>query len=369
MATKRSQKCQSCSSWVFSRGAILVLASSTMLYAVHEFVYNSIRLSLPDYLRVGFDCAHYALWVLLPVTGWVAESWLGRYRAIVAGLIICTITLFLLQAVFIILNLDWNPIPAFVLAIASLAFGTCGVGGFYTSMLPFTLDQMIGASAEELSAAIQWYLWGFFGGMFAVKMSLCIPLIITIHFPSILPTILLALGSLSLSAVLIMDCLCHKWLDTRDKTGNPMKLIYEVLKYARKNKCPRLRSAFTYIDEEQPSRLDFGKHKFGGPFTEEEVEDVKTVFRLTPLLVAVVGPATMSFSILDQFGLHTIETSMKTFDCVSEMKMTMSYLALFVLIPVHRIFVCRMFKKYFPSMLKIIGRMNQCNLFYSVMLF
>ena len=85
------------------------------------------------------------------------------------------------------------------------------------------------------------------------------------------------LGSLSLSAVLIMDCLCHKWLDINDKTGNPIKLIFTVLNYARKNKYPRLRSAFTYIDEEQPSRLDFGKHKFGGPFTEEEVEDVKTI--------------------------------------------------------------------------------------------
>ena len=44
------------------------------------FVCDSIKLSLPDYLRVGFDCAHYAFYVLLPVTGWVGESWLGRYH-------------------------------------------------------------------------------------------------------------------------------------------------------------------------------------------------------------------------------------------------------------------------------------------------
>ena len=46
----------------------------------------------------------------------------------------------LLQVTFIMLNLDWTPIPAFVLAIGSLAFGTCGVGGFYTNMLPFRLS-------------------------------------------------------------------------------------------------------------------------------------------------------------------------------------------------------------------------------------
>ena len=77
-----------------------MLASSTLLYAVHEFMCDSIKLSLPDYLRVGFDCAHYALWVLLPVTGWVGESWLGKYLAI---------TLFLLQVIAIILlNLEWT---------------------------------------------------------------------------------------------------------------------------------------------------------------------------------------------------------------------------------------------------------------------
>ena len=67
---------------------------------------------------------------------------------------------------------------------------------------------------------------------------------------------------------------------------NPIKLIIGVLNYARKNKYPRKCSAFTYLDEEQPSRLDFGKDaKFGGPFTEEEVEDVKTVLRLVPFLM------------------------------------------------------------------------------------
>ena len=50
-----------------------------------------------------------------------------------------------------------------------------------------------------------------------------------------------------------------------------------MLNYARETKYPECRSALTYFDEEPPSRLDYGKDKFGGPFTEEEVEDVKTI--------------------------------------------------------------------------------------------
>ena len=64
----------------------------------------------------------------------------------------------------------------------------------------------------------------------------------------ILSVVFLTLGSLSLLAVLIMDCLYHKWLGTHNKTGNPIKLIFQVLNYTRKNKYPRLRSALTYID-------------------------------------------------------------------------------------------------------------------------
>ena len=64
-----------------------------------------------------------------------------------------------------------------------------------------------------------------------------------------------------------------------------MKLIMQVLNYTRKHSYPERRSAFTYIDEEQPTRIDFGKKKFGGPFTEEEVEDVKTVLQLIPLII------------------------------------------------------------------------------------
>ena len=40
------------------------------------------------------------------------------------------------------------------------------------------------------------------------------------------------------------------------------------------------------IDEEEPSRLDYGKHKFSAQFTEKEVEDVKTVLQLMPLFIS-----------------------------------------------------------------------------------
>ena len=50
-------------------------------------------------------------------------------------------------------------------------------------------------------------------------------------------------------------------------TRNPFELIYKVFKYVIKTKHPRQRSAFTYWEDNPPLRIDFGKIKYGGPFT------------------------------------------------------------------------------------------------------
>ncbi len=57
---------------------------------------------------------------------------------------------------------------------------------------------------------------------------------------------------------------------------NAIKQAYRVIKYAIKTKQPRQRCAFTYYEDELPSRIDFGIDKYGGPFTIELMEDVKT---------------------------------------------------------------------------------------------
>ena len=71
---------------------------------------------------------------------------------------------------------------------------------------------------------------------------------------------------------------------------NPFKNIYKVLKYSWKHKIPENRSALTYWEEDIPRRIDLGKNKYGGPFTnEEEVEYTKTFLRILPLLLCLFG--------------------------------------------------------------------------------
>ena len=145
---------------------------------------------------------------------------------------------------------------------------------------------------------------------------------------------------LSSSSTLIMDCLCHKWLDTHKKTGNPIKLIFQVLNYAQKNKYPRLHSAFTYIDEEQPSCLD--------------LKDVKTAIRLSPLLMSIVGPS-FTLTVHDQFDLHAILTTKQTFECIKDLNEILLYATAFLLIAIYCFIVYPLVGKNVPSMLKIMG--------------
>ena len=156
--------------------------------------------------------------------------------------------------------------------------------------------------------------------------------------------------------VIISSYTFKHWFDTKPQICNPIKQIVQVLNYARKNKWPRLRSAFTYIDEEQPLRLDFGKSKFGGPFTEEEVEDVKTVLRLLPLLPVMVTiglaiePAT--------FAKHTFTSPNETtmfYYCILEFRYTLFFTIVVLFVPVYHFCIYPFLYKWVPGMLKRTG--------------
>ena len=72
------------------------------------------------------------------------------------------------------------------------------------------------------------------------------------------------------------------------KSPQSLKLIFRVLKFAAKHKAPVNRSALTYWEEDIPSRVDLGKSRYGGPFTTEQVEDVKTFLKLLAVSVPFV---------------------------------------------------------------------------------
>ena len=91
------------------------------------------------------------------------------------------------------------------------------------------------------------------------------------------------------------------------------------------------------------------KYKFGGLFTEEEVEDVKPIFRFLLLLVAVLVPGLLFPESYDQLALHSTPTTVNLFECVCTSKETIYSVISFIFIPVYRFIVYPLVGKYCTS--------------------
>ena len=161
-----------------------------------------------------------------------------------------------------------------------------GLSGFIVNAVPFGTDQMLGASSEEISSFIHWFVWamytGIASGYFVVNSLHCTGME---DDQAILVSMLFAVAVSSVA--LCLDFLCRNWLVIEPVSQNLLKSIYSVLKYAATHKHPARRSALTYWEEDIPSRIDLGKSKYGGPFTTEQVEDVKTFFHLLVVSIAI----------------------------------------------------------------------------------
>ena len=100
----------------------------------------------------------------------------------------------------------------------------------------------------------------------------------------------------------------RNWFLIEPGTVNPYRLVYVVTKFARQHKTPVRRSAFTYCENEIPTGLDLGKEKYGGPFSTEQVEDVKVFYGILKVLFSFGVVFFLDFaasSVLPLYALHT----------------------------------------------------------------
>ncbi len=103
--------------------------------------------------------------------------------------------------------------------------------------------------------------------------------------------------------LILSYCTRHRFNKDRVKY-NPYKLIYKVLNFARKNKYPvGPVSAFTRCYNFRPSRLDYAKERYGGPFTTSDVEDVKS-FKNVFLILLALGPVYVADPPMQSFIFH-----------------------------------------------------------------
>ena len=341
----------------FSHGTLLVLVWAVLSYASFNHTLRVIPLlPIPNEVQFGLKIVCGCLSLLMPVAGWLGDTWIGRYRVIISGSLLSIVALWIVLIAFIVLQFNWTPIPALVVLCITMPVSIIGTGSIMITMPPFTIDQMIGASSEAISAAVQWIWWGWSVVGVTQDLILCLPIVISIpQLTGIQAAMFLAICTFCLSLILITDCLYHHKLEVHFKPCSPLKTAFKVLNYARKTKYPERRSALTYIDEEEPSRLDYGKHKYGGPFTEEEVEDVKTILR-TGVFFLVILIGNLFFDGFNSL-IHAqiIPSTADTRSCVESLTELAIYSTAVIMIPLYRLILFPLIKNKLPNYSKRVG--------------
>ena len=233
---------------------------------------------------------HKALFIVLyPFTGWLADTKIGRERAISFSLWSCWFGT-LLQCISYCIQYGTCGLPVNIakygISNVAMLLLVMGTAGFFTNIPAYGLDQLAEKSNTHSRAFIHWTVWGLFVGFSIGYIAFVEKNIYDAELLQITGIVVFVFTSLAL-------CL-HAWFYNRyELVGiqkkNPYKMVYNTLKYAWYHKTPEKRSSLTYWENKLPGRIDLGKRKYGGSFSEEDVESVKTFLRIVAVLLSTFG--------------------------------------------------------------------------------
>ena len=280
-------KCKYRVRYFSSKGAYLVLlwtllisiVSCSLSYSLKDSVPRSSMMLVP--ILVAFVCA--------PLSGWLADARFGNYRVFRAGATLLFIYTVIKCSLFITEALisNSNHVLIWIHYCVDSSLFVVGACACLVTALPLGLDQMPDASSSSIASYITWFVCTVFAGyIFGYHINEAIFNLINTSEQQKYHLIWALCLSVCVSVVLSASfALQPKWLIIEPKSPQSFKTIYQVIRFAAKHKAPLNRSAFTYWEEDIPSRIDLGKIKYGGPFTTEQVEDVKTVLRLLVIVL------------------------------------------------------------------------------------
>ena len=273
----------------YSKGAFLVLLWITLESLASWSFFRSYK-PLYSGLYPGGWLSQIAILPLVPflafapLAGWLADSKFGNFKVFKFGAVLLLLSVLISSMCTILISNvnSWASVLSSAVVPIAYTLWLVGLAACLVTALQLGLDQMPDASTMNKISFINWFF-------FSVTLGLWVydSLWNLLHFCTVSNSNQVINQVLSLLPVLSMSIVCctvfllaPKWLIVEPKSSQALKTIYKVLKFAAKHKAPLNRSALTYWEEDMPSRLDLGKSRFGGPFTTEQVEDVKTFFKI-----------------------------------------------------------------------------------------
>ena len=315
---------------VSSKGAVLVLiwvalvtvnlgagSSQTAQRTLVSIVYSNIN-GISDVNHINlrtFRYINYALpiaaWLLTAIiSGWIADTKLGNYKTVKLGLIVLFLAA-ILDCILTLTQVNQSTASSWYPTVETLPICLKYIGNaiVIVSSIQLGLDQMPDASSANITSFIAWFTCCAQAGILVYQIGdnitqCCHETYIQMY---IKPAISL-LSVLCMTIALCLDFLLSpKWITKEPTSSRCFTLIYQVFKFATKHKAPLNRSSLTYWEEDIPSRVDLGKSRYGGPFTTEQVENVKTVLKM--FIVGLPMPIIMVSYFLSNYIIPYFRTS------------------------------------------------------------
>ena len=298
--------------YIISKGALAILmwmfTASTLYYFVFNFVVITTLIDNTSITYIIVYGYHAIVCCFYPIAGYLADNKYGRYKTVVFGL-----WLLLPSFIFFVINLSsalvfrfqsigYITIASLVILVFLLEISTVS---FNANVIQLGMDQLYDFPVEDQSLFIHWFFGVLYLIIFLVQLSLRMQLFQTsVIYSEVANTtnynniiysgygltglLLLVFFVLLVVSLCIAHCKKH-WFLIEPSRVNPYKLVYKVTKFACQHKVPIKRSAFTYCEDDIPSGLNLAKDKYGGPFTTEQVEDVKVFYGILKVLFSL-GP-------------------------------------------------------------------------------
>ena len=276
---------------------MLILAWIFLMRLSHSLPVNALTRISPQtsyYFIAPYFCVFFLVY---PIVGLLADVKFGKFKVALASasfVLVVALLLLLISIVIVvgkhnlaIIKLNKINVVGFLLSVGN-TLNISGIMCFELSMTSLALDQLVNTSTTFLKAFVWWHSWIHLMDLLIRDTGTCFlyhSMRHAVFFP-------VGLHIVCIAVVVVTSIMSRNIFRKDTPTVNPLRLIASVLNYARKNHYPRNRSALTYWLDDYPPRIDLGKTKYGGPFTEEEVENVKTFFRLLPVVLVTL----MSFA-------------------------------------------------------------------------
>lgn len=227
--------------------------------------------------------------LMYPLAGWAGDVYLGRVRAIYFSLLLLFAgygAMTLECALYYYYSSGEACVYLGVVMTATYLITAVGEALFQANMIPYGADLiMYECSSTEISSYFYWYYWvRNLSGPFLLILAVC-NLGVSQPLFSVMSS---AIAVISLTLALVFFFAMRSSLPTEKIKTNPYKTAIKILFYAARVKRPKSKSAFGF-GKDPPPRIDLAKWRHGGKFDNEEVEDVKTVWRLLLIMIAITA--------------------------------------------------------------------------------